>query len=154
MLALVNGALLVGVAAGMLGYRALPNLRPSQEATSIAAVYPVAGADALLRQGRGLRVLNYYDYGGYLIYRLWPFGSHVFIDGRVEVYGPAVFSDYLAVSYASPGWHDVVKRYAPDAIVLPTWHPLVGALSADPHWRTLSADRVATVFVVNGTGSQ
>jgi len=99
-------------------------------------------------------VPNYYDYGGYLIYRLWPSGSHVFIDGRVEVYGPAVFGDYLAVSYASPGWHDVVQRYAPDAIVLPSWHPLVGVLSQDPHWRTLSADRVATVFVVNVAGSQ
>ncbi len=153
-MALVNGAILVGVAAGMLGYRALPNLRPSQEAASIAAAYPVAGADALLREGRALRVLNYYDYGGYLIYRLWPSGSHVFIDGRVEVYGPRVFSDYLAVSYASPGWHDVVQRYAPDAIVLPTWHPLVGALSKDPNWRTLSADRVATVFVVTVAGSQ
>src|SRR5207245_2560730 len=106
---LLEGILFVVVAAGMLGYRALPNLRPSQEAASIAAAYPVVGADALLREGRALRVLNYYDYGGYLIYRLWPSGSHVFIDGRVEVYGPGVFSDYLAVSYASPGWHDVVQ---------------------------------------------
>ena len=153
-LALVNAAILVVVAGAMVGYRALPNLLPSHEAASIAAVYPVAGADALLRQGRGLRVLNYYDYGGYLIYRLWPSGSKVFIDGRVEVYGPAVFSDYLVVSYASPGWRGVVQRYAPDAIVLPTWHPLVGVLSKDPDWRTLSADRVATVFVVNVAGSR
>jgi hypothetical protein len=153
-MALVNAAILMVVAAGMLGYRALPNLRPSHEAAAIAAVYPVGGADALQQQGRALRVLNYYDYGGYLISRLWPSGSHVFIDGRVEVYGPAVFSDYLVVSYAAPGWRDVVQRYRPDAIVLPTWHPLVGVLSHDPDWRTLSADPVATVFVVNLAGSR
>ncbi len=153
-LALVNAAILLVVAGSMVGYRALPNLLPAHEAAAIAAVYPVGGADALQQQGRALRVLNYYDYGGYLIYRLWPSGSAVFIDGRVEVYGPAVFSDYLVVSYASPGWRAVVQRYRPDAIVLPTWHPLVGVLSKDPDWRTLSADRVATVFVVNVAGSR
>jgi hypothetical protein len=150
----INIMILVGVAASMLGYRALPNLLPAHQAASIAAVYPVAGADALLQQGRPLRVLNYYDYGGYLIYRLWPSGSAVFIDGRVEVYGPALFSDYLTLSYAAPGWRAVVQRYQPDAIVLPTWHPLVGVLLQDPDWRTLSRDRVATVFIGNVAGSR
>jgi hypothetical protein len=152
--AVINAVILVLVAAAMVGYRAVPNLMPAHEAASIAALYPVAGADALLRQGRPLRVLNYYDYGGYLIYRLWPSGSTVFIDGRVEVYGPAVFSDYLTVSYAAPGWRTVVARYQPDAVVLPTWHPLVGVLSADPDWRTLNTDRVATVFLRNVAGSR
>lgn len=148
----INAVLLVAVAVGMVWYRALPNLLPAHQATAIAAVYPVAGADALQQLGRPLRLLNYYDYGGYLIYRLWPSGSRVFIDGRIEVYGPRVFSDYLAVSYDAPSWRDVVRRYQPDAIILPTGHPLVATLSADSGWRTLSRDRVATVFIVNQAG--
>ena len=148
----INVVILAVVAAGMVGYRAVPNLLPGHEAAAIAAVYPVAGADALQQLGRPFRLLNYYDYGGYLVYRLWPSGSRVFIDGRVEVYGPQVFSDYLAVSYATPAWRDVVRRYQPDAIILPSGHPLVGTLSADPGWTLLSRDPVATVLVASPAG--
>jgi hypothetical protein len=145
-LGVINLALLIVVGAGMIAYRALPNLRPGGEAAAIQAALPVQATDALQRLGGPVRVFNYYDYGGYLVWRLFPGGSRVFIDGRVEVYGPAVFSDYLRVSYLASGWQDVLARSHPDAIVLPTAHPLVGILQQDPQWKRLSQDGVATVF--------
>ena len=96
--------------------------------------------------GAPLRVFNYYDYGGYLVWRLFPGGGRVFIDGRVEVYGPEVFSRYLRVSYLATGWQDVLVQSHPDAIVLPSGHPLVGILQQDQQWKLLSRDGVATVF--------
>jgi hypothetical protein len=110
-------------------------------------VLPVRAADALARTGRPVRVFNYYDYGGYLIWRLYPDGSRVFIDGRVEVYGPQVFSRYLRVSYLASGWQDVLQQAHPDAIVLPSAHPLTGILGQDPAWSLLSRDEVAAVFI-------
>jgi hypothetical protein len=142
----INLALLAVVGAGMVGYRALPNLRPATEAAAISGVLPVQATDALQRIGRPLRVFNYYDYGGYLVWRLYPQGSRVFIDGRVEVYGPEVFSRYLRVSYLASGWQDVLVQSRPDAIVLPSAHPLVGILQRDPDWTVLNRDGVATVF--------
>jgi hypothetical protein len=143
----VNLALLIVVGAGMVAYRAVPNLRPAAEATAIRAVLPVEAADALQRTGRPLRVFNYYDFGGYLLWRLYPDGGRVFIDGRVEVYGAQVFSQYLRVSYLAPGWQEVLAQAHPDAIVLPSAHPLTGILGQDPAWRVLSRDEVATVFI-------
>ena len=143
----VNLALLIVVGAGMIAYRAVPNLRPAAEATAIRAVLPVQAADALQRTGRPLRVFNYYDFGGYLLWRLYPDGGRVFIDGRVEVYGAQVFSQYLRVSYLASGWQDVLAQAHPDAIVLPSAHPLTGILKQDPAWRVLSRDEVATVFI-------
>src|SRR4029077_10828711 len=143
----INLALLVVVAAGMLAYRAVPNLRPAMEATAIRAALPVQAADALEGTGRPLRVFNYYDFGGYLLWRLYPDGGRVFIDGRVEVYGAQVFSQYLRVSYLGTGWQDVLAQAHPDAIVLPSGHPLTGILGQDPAWRMLSRDEVATVFI-------
>jgi hypothetical protein len=142
----INLALLIVVGAGMIAYRAVPNLRPASEAAAIKGVLPVEATDALQRTGRPLRVFNYYDYGGYLIWRLYPDGGRVFIDGRVEVYGPQVFSRYLRVSYLSSGWQDVIAQAHPDAIVLPSAHPLTGILGQDSTWTLLSRDDVATVF--------
>jgi hypothetical protein len=145
-LGVINLALLIVVGTGMVAYRAVPNFRPATEAAAISAALPVQATDALLRIGRPVRVFNYYDYGGYLVWRLYPQGSRVFIDGRVEVYGSAVFSQYLRVSYLASGWQDVLAQSHPDALVLPSAHPLVGILQRDPEWTVLSQDGVATVF--------
>jgi hypothetical protein len=146
-LALINLVLLLVVGAGMIVYRALPSLRATDEAAAIAAVSPVQAAGALHALGKPVRVFNYYDYGGYLVWQLYPDGSRVFIDGRVEVYGPQVFSRYLRVSYLADGWQDVIAEDRPDAIVMPTAHPITGLLSRDPTWQRIDRDRVATVFI-------
>ncbi|HXM51655.1 MAG TPA: hypothetical protein VN913_00115, partial [Candidatus Binatus sp.] len=143
----INLALLIVVGAGMIAYRAVPNLQPAAEAAAIKAVLPVQAADALQRTGRPVRVFNYYDYGGYLVWRLYPDGGRVFIDGRVEVYGSEVFSRYLRVSYLATGWQDVIAEAHPDAIVLPSAHPLTGILGQDSAWSVLSRDEVTTVFI-------
>ena len=143
----INLALLIIVGTGMIAYRAVPNLRPEAQAASIKAALPVQAADALARTGRPLRVFNYYDYGGYLLWRLYPDGGRVYIDGRVEVYGPQVFSRYLRVSYLASGWQEVLAEAHPDAIVLPSAHPLTGILGQDSGWSLLSRDEVATVFI-------
>ncbi len=148
----VNALLLVVVATGMFAYRALPNLRPQDEAHALAAAFPVQSTTALQALGRPLRIFNDYGFGGYLVYQLQPTGSRVFIDGRVEVYGPRIFEDYLAVTYASPRWRSVIAGYEPDAIMLPANHPLVTSLQSDRAWRFVAGDRVATVFVANVLG--
>jgi hypothetical protein len=51
------------------------------------------------------------------------------------------------VSYLASGWQDVLAQAHPDAIVLPSAHPLTGILGKDPAWSVLSQDAVATVFI-------
>lgn len=130
----------------MIAYRALPNLQPAQQRSEIAASFPVQATAALQSISRPVRVFNYYDYGGYLIWTMYPEGGRVFIDGRVEVYGPKVFADYLRVNYLADGWASVLHAARPDAIVIPSGHPLVSLLQQDPSWRQFHRDRIATVF--------
>jgi len=150
-LGILNLALLLVVGVGMVAYRAVPSLKPSAEAAALSAAEPVQAVDSLLALHRPLRIFNYYDFGGYTLWRVYPTGGRVFIDGRVEVYGPKVFSQYLAVSYLSSAWPDVLRRYHPDAIMMPTNHPLVALLSGDPSWQLLERDRVASVFTRVGS---
>jgi len=146
----VNALLIIVVAAGMIAYRALPNLTPAGEAGAVAGAFPASGTQALEALGRPLRIFNEYAYGGYLIYQLFPTGSRVFIDGRVEVYGSQLFAQYLSVAYATTEWRSVIERYDPDAIVLPSGHPIVSALESEGAWTVLHRDRVATVFLASG----
>lgn len=141
-----NLGLLLVAGAGMIAYRALPNLQPAQQRTEVAGALPVAATAALQSLGQPVRVFDYYDYGGYLIWTLYPAGGRVFIDGRVEVYGPKIFADYLRVNYLADGWDGVLTGARPDAIVIPSGHPLVSLLLRDPSWRQFHRDRVATVF--------
>ncbi|HSO93176.1 MAG TPA: hypothetical protein VLS53_01735 [Candidatus Dormibacteraeota bacterium] len=151
LLGALNLVLLAVVAAGMIADRAVPNLQPSAETAALSAGEPVQAVESLLAVHRPLRLFNYYDFGGYALWRLYPVGGRVFIDGRVEVYGPQVFSQYLAVNYLSSAWPEVLARYRPDAIMMPTNHPLVTLLAADPDWKLLEKDRVATVFTRVGS---
>jgi hypothetical protein len=156
-LGLINLAILLAVGAGMIAYRALPSIEPAHQAAAIAATFPVGTTDAVARlRNSSLRVFNYYDYGGYLLWKLYPNGGRVFIDGRVEVYGPQVFRDYLSVNYTSNSWRAVVARYAPDVILLPKGHPLIDVLRracSTPQvdgcwmWKDLAEDNVSVALV-------
>jgi hypothetical protein len=145
-LGLVNLVVLLAVGTGMVVYRALPNLQPANEAAAISAVLPAHASAALEGLERPVRIFNFYDYGGYLVWRLYPSGGRVYIDGRVEVYGPRVFADYLQVNYVGEAWPSVIAEARPDAIVLPTGHPLVRLLQSDAEWKQFSRDQVSTVF--------
>jgi hypothetical protein len=145
-LGLPNLALLLVVGAGMVAYRAVPNLLTPNQEQAISAVEPVVAAGALGRTGKPARVFNYYDFGGYLVWTLGPSGSRVYIDGRVEVYGPRIFTDYLRVNYLGDGWQSVLQASRADAVILPNGHPLVRLLQQDSSWQQFTRDRVATVF--------
>jgi hypothetical protein len=55
-------------------------------------------------------LLNQYEWGGYLIYRLKP-ASVVFVDGRNDLYGEEFMADDLRVMAAERGSEDVLERY-------------------------------------------
>lgn len=144
---LINIALLVVVGAGMIAYRALPNLTPATEQQAMTASFPVDTTAALAAMHRPLKIFNFYDFGGYLVWNLYPLGDRVAIDGRVEVYGSAVFRHYLAVNNLAPGWPQALRAFGAQAILMPTAHPLTALLDQDPTWRRVQTDKVATLFV-------
>jgi hypothetical protein len=86
--------------------------------------YP-SGALALLRQNSGI-LLNEYDWGGYLIFRVPE--RPVFIDGRYVPYLGGVLDDYRTILSLRPGWRDLVARYRVDEALLAPDRPLAAAL--------------------------
>jgi len=86
--------------------------------------YP-AGAIAALRTGTGT-LLNEYDWGGYLIYRVPE--RKVFIDGRLFPFYPAVLLEYRDAVELRPDWKSVLSKYdVREALLMPA-KPLAVAL--------------------------
>ena len=89
--------------------------------------YP-AGAIAALKTGSGT-LLNEYDWGGYLIYRVPE--RKVFVDGRLFPFYPAVLRDYRDAVELRPNWRDVLAMYDVREVLLMPARSLAVALRED-----------------------
>ena len=123
--------------------------------------FPSGAADFLLRHGVTGRLFNTYEYGGYLMWRLWP-RERVFIDGRAL--SESVFQDYARMLYnhdesdGQPSGESLIDRYGIEVIVMNTFEASGGTVYllapslADPsqaRWKLVHQDAQSVVFMRN-----
>ncbi|WP_041798294.1 hypothetical protein [Rhodopseudomonas palustris] len=91
------------------------------------------------------RILNGYEFGGYLISRRVP----VFIDGRAELYGERMVMDMVrAVAGRDTAALDrFIVDYDIDATLLPAHAPIIGLMDRRAGWHRAYADDVAVVHL-------
>ncbi|TKT72179.1 hypothetical protein YH63_012525 [Afipia massiliensis] len=97
-------------------------------------------------KARGVsRVLNDYDFGGFLI----AAGIPVAIDGRTELYGERFMIEFdRAMTLKSPATlFDVMDRYRIDATLLMPATPAVSLLDRLEGWERIYTDNAAVVHV-------
>jgi hypothetical protein len=118
--------------------------------------YPAGAAEYLRSHRITARMFNTYEYGGYLLWRLWPV-QKTFIDGRAL--SETVYQDYRKIVGLPPG--DPVRaatlaRHGIGLIVMNTFeytsgvlYPLALALagSALSEWKLVYEDAQAMVFL-------
>jgi hypothetical protein len=91
------------------------------------------------------RVFNHYDWGGYLIWRLYP-STRVFIDGRADLYGQQLL-DQFANTYQFKGdWQQTLQPWAVDMVLVPADSALATGLRSSPSWRVAYEDSQAVVL--------
>jgi hypothetical protein len=120
--------------------------------------YPAGAADFLLAHHVSGPIFNTYEYGGYLIWRLWP-QQRVFIDGRSL--SESLFQDYGRILYnveeaGGKSAAELLDRYGVQTIVMNTFeyseglmYKLAPAL-ADPQqtgWKLVYDDPTAIVLM-------
>jgi hypothetical protein len=105
----------------------------------------VAPAVAALKARGVSRVLNDYDFGGYLIRA----GIPVAIDGRTELYGEDFMIEFdRAMTLKNPATlFGVIDKYRIDATLLPPATPAVSLLDHLQGWQRVYADDVAVVHI-------
>lgn len=129
--------LLLPVAAALTVVILVADLGPSREVTlgwqPGNKTYPAGAVAALQASTEGGRLLNEYDWGGFLIYGLYPTWM-VYIDGRMDVHGARPAQDLLTALNAQPGWERIIKDNEIAAVVVRPERPLGKVLAMHPDW--------------------
>lgn len=127
-------------------YGFLPNYMQALE-QRVARSFPRGAVEYLRQHPVAGRMLNEYDWGGYLIWSLGP-AHKVFIDGRADIYEyGGVLSDYFRMINVEPDTLFLLRKYGVKACLLKREAPLGTLLAALPGWEPVYTDELSVVFV-------
>jgi hypothetical protein len=115
---------LAGVAA--LVKAALP-LSPSANEEAVGRQAPVGAVDYLETHRPPGPLFNSYNWGSYLIWRLYP-DYLSFVDGRTDLFDDEILQQYLALWRADAGWERAAARWGLRLALLEPQAPLSAAL--------------------------
>jgi len=124
---------------------------PTARASEVAFVrerLPIDAVQFILDNGIAGRMFNTYQYGGYLIHKLYP-RQRVFIDGRADMYGDSFFAEYRTIEGGFAGWAPLFDKYAVDYVVCEHESPLRQLLMTRGDFRLVFDDRTSSVLVRN-----
>ncbi len=116
------------------------------QARAEAKAFPTQAVAFILHDRPAEPLLNSYDWGGYLIWKLYP-QYRVFVDGRTDLYEGGGFLDDMASIYNLQGqWQAKFDSWRIRTVFLPPNAPLIAALRSHPGWKQIYADSQAVVL--------
>jgi len=137
---IANAMLMAGVVIAMIHY--FPTRTTLDK--KVAQTYPVAALQYLQSHPIPGKMLNYYGFGGYLVFS----GQPVFIDGRGDLYERSgVFADYIHLNEFETGSLAILRNYGINSCLLGKKQSLASALSVAPEWRQVYSDDTSVLFV-------
>ena len=135
--------LALGIATGaVFGYLYLGGLPANLEDAASKVGYPVKAVQ-YIKDNQLHRVLNFYDYGGYMLYKDVP----VFIDGRSEMYywHSDVFKDYLKMGDLED-FEETLIKYNVKYILLPINNKIRVYMNKIPEVEEVFRDDHSVIF--------
>jgi hypothetical protein len=138
----LRGVLFASVAlalmAGTFAFASVHRFEPHPHGAPVTAV-------VALKKLNVTRVLNDYDFGGYLI----ASGVAPFIDGRTELYGEKFFVDHNAASglMEPENLFRLLDQYAIEATLMRSQSAASKLLDHIDGWQKIYADDIATIHV-------
>ncbi len=100
-----------------------------------AELFPQKAVSFLRTGNYPQRIFVYYDWGGYVIWKLYP-QYRVFVDGRADLYGDYLLRQSIqTVVGLRTGWQEVLDRWQVEAVLVPPACAVAQALLLDPNWQ-------------------
>lgn len=107
--------------------------------------FPARAVAFLRNQPQSGRIFNHYDWGGYLIWKLYP-STRVFIDGRADVYGQKLLDEFAETYQFRGNWRQNLRRWEVDTVIVPPDSPLATGLRNSHGWKVSYEDAQAVVL--------
>jgi hypothetical protein len=116
-----------------------------RQPASETSTFPVAAAAYLEAHPAEAPLFNHYDWGGYLIWRLYP-GTRVFIDGRADLYGDDFLNEFARTYQFKKDWQEALVRWDVATVVIPADSALAPGLRGAEGWSIVYDDSHAVIF--------
>ncbi|MEP0804993.1 MAG: hypothetical protein HRF47_05860 [Chloroflexota bacterium] len=106
--------------------------------------FPVQAVDWLEAHPQNGHVFNEFDWGGYLLLRLYP-PQQIFMDGHTHIYGEALTREYETVMSLGEGWEDILEKYQIEWAIVRAQTPIAQKLEKSG-WEILYRDETAVIL--------
>ncbi len=107
--------------------------------------FPVDAVNWLEKNPQQGKMFNYFPWGGYLLFRLWP-EEKVFIDGQTDFYGEALTREYEEVITLTGNWEEILDDYQIRTVIMPANSRLIHELSSRNDWTVSYQDDTAVIL--------
>ncbi|MFH1186473.1 MAG: hypothetical protein V1755_15795 [Chloroflexota bacterium] len=135
--------LAVLIATAVIGYHVLTTHRSTYGYEP--SLFPVQAADWLQHHPIEGNMFNEINWGGYLLYRLWP-EQRVFIDSQSDFYGEEFTRRYEEAVLARGDWQAYLGAHDVKWAVIPASSALSVALAADHAYQRVYHDQTASIY--------
>jgi hypothetical protein len=116
-----------------------------RQAEAERQVFPAGAVAFLQAHPPSGRIFNHYDWGGYLIWKLYPI-TPVFIDGRADLYEQPLLDQFAETYQLKAAWRQTLQRWNIESVIVPEDSALATGLRASPGWTVAYQDAQAIVL--------
>jgi hypothetical protein len=110
--------------------------------------FPVGAVEFLQSHPPRGRIFNHYDWGGYLIWSVYP-STRVFIDGRADLYGDHLLHQFAETYQFKDDWRRTLTLWNIQTVLIPVNSALATGLRHAPGWTISYEDALAIVLTAN-----
>ena len=136
----------ISTAAMLIGFPALTSHRRIYSYDP--ALFPVRAVDWVQAHPMEGQAFNDINWGGYLLYRLWP-EQRVFIDSQTDFYGEQFTRQYAEILAGTDGWQSQLQDHDVSWVMIIPTSPLADRLQRDAGWHVAYRDSMAVIFLRN-----
>ncbi len=106
--------------------------------------FPVDAVTWLESNPQSGRVFNEFDWGGYMLFKLWP-QYEIFMDGHTHIYGEKLTREYEQVITLSDNWESILGKYQVTWAIVRAQSLIARALESEG-WKSLYQDKTANIL--------
>jgi hypothetical protein len=107
---------------------------------------PVQAAEWLEKHPQTGNMFNDFNWGGYLLFRLWP-GTQVFIDSQSDFYGEDLTRQYAEILTGQGNWDVELRQHNVTWLLIPSHSGLAESARISSDWQAAYEDPLAIIFV-------